>query len=82
MNRGGLYGGWIVVDVRLATFLALLCAGITAMLLALLVRRRPWHEYATLFVALWTGMVSVGFLLLQTILNYPILVERDFFPLK
>ncbi len=82
MNRGGLYGGWIVVDVRLATFLVLLCAASAALLLTLLVRRRPWHEYATLFVALWAGMVGLGFLLLQTILNYPVLVERDFFPLK
>jgi hypothetical protein len=80
--RSGLYAGWIVLDARLAVFLALLCAGVTLLLLALLVRRRVWHEYVTLFVASWSVLFLIGFLLLQTVLGYPVLVERDFFPLR
>jgi uncharacterized membrane protein len=80
--RSGLYAGWIVVDLRLLTFLALLAVGIALLLLGLLVRRRAWHEYVTLFVAIASVIVIVGLLLLQTVLNYPVVVERDFFPLR
>ena len=82
VNRAGLYAGWLVLDVRLLLFLVLLCAGITLLLLAVLVRRRAWHEYVSLFVASWAVLVALGLLLLQTILSYPVVVERDFFPLK
>ncbi|MBL6974215.1 MAG: hypothetical protein ISR64_00650 [Deltaproteobacteria bacterium] len=82
MTRAGLYAGWILVDVRLFAFLALLCTGITILLLGLLVRRRAWHEYVTLFVSVASILFGVGFLLLQTVFDYPILVERDFFLLK
>lgn len=80
--RSGLYAGWIVVDVRLLVFLALLAVGIALLLLGLLVRRRAWHEYVTLFVAISSVILVVGLLLLQTVLNYPVVVERDFFPLR
>ena len=52
------------------------------LLLGLLVRRRAWHEYVTLFVSVASILFGVGFLLLQTVFDYPILVERDFFLLK
>ncbi len=82
MSRSGLYAGWVVVDVRLFVFLTLLCTGITVLLLALLVRRRAWHEYVTLFVAVSSILFVVAFVLLQTVLGYPLVVERDFFPLR
>jgi hypothetical protein len=82
VGRSGVYAGWIVVDVRLLVFLALLCTGVTLLLLALLVRRRPWHEYVTLFVAVSSILFLVSFAMLQTVLDYPVLVERDFFPLN
>jgi len=80
--RSGLYAGWIVVDVRLFAFVVLLCVGVSLLLLALLVRRRPWHEYVTLFVSISSILFAVAALLLQTVLDYPILAERDFFPLR
>lgn len=80
--RSGLFAGWVVVDVRLMAFLGLLAVGIALLLLGLLVRRRAWHEYVTLFVAITSVILVVGFLLLQTVLNYPVIVERDFFPLR
>lgn len=79
---GGIYAGWIVVDIRLLTFLALLSTGISLLLLGLLVRRRPWHEYVTLFTALTVILFGIGLFLLQTFLNHPVVVERDFFPLR
>ena len=82
MNRAGLYAGWIVVDVRLLVLLVLLSCGLSMLLLALLVRRRAWHEYLTLFTAVTAILFGVGLLLLQTVLNYPIFVERDFFHLQ
>lgn len=82
MSRGGLYAGWVVVDVRLLVFLVLLTLGISSLLLALLVRRRAWHEYVTLFISVSSLLFLLAVLLLQTILNYPVLVERDFFPLR
>jgi hypothetical protein len=80
--RSGLYAGWIVVDVRLLAFVVLLCLGVSLLLLALLVRRRPWHEYVTLFVSISSILFALSVLLLQTVFDYPILAERDFFPLR
>jgi hypothetical protein len=82
VHRSGLFAGWLVVDVRLGLILAVFCTGVALLLLGLLVRRRAWHEYVSLFVAITTVLFSLGFLLLQTVLRYPVLVERDFFPLK
>ena len=82
MDRSGLYAGWIVIDMRLLVFLLLLSSGISLLLLGLLVRRRAWHEYVTLHVAITTVLLIVGFALLQTVLHYPVFVERDFFPLR
>lgn len=79
---GGVYGGWIVVDLRLLAFLALLSSGVALLLLGLLVRRRAWHEYVTLFTATATILFVLGLVLLQTVLDYPVVVERDFFPIR
>jgi len=78
----GIYGGWIAVDVRLLLFLALLSSGVSSLLLGLLVRRRAWHEYLTLFVATATILFVLGLVLLQTVLDYPVIVSRDFFPIR
>ena len=78
----GVYAGWIVVDLRALLTLGLLSIGVSLLLLGLLVRRRAWHEYVTLFVALTSILLVAGFLLLQTVLHHPVLVERDFFPLR
>jgi len=82
LSRGGIYAMWTMVDVRLLVSLALLCVGITLLLLGLLVRRRVCHEYVTLFVAISAILFGVGFWLLQTVFDYPILLERDFFLLR
>lgn len=82
MDRLGVYAGWIVIDVRLLVFLVLLCAGVSLLLLAFLVKRRAWHEYVTLFFAMASLLFLVSLLMLQTVLNYPVIVERSFFPIK
>jgi len=82
MFGSGVYAGWIVIDLRALLALALLSVGVSLLLLGLLVRRRAWHEYVTLFVALTSILLVAGFLLLQTVLHHPVLVERDFFPLR
>lgn len=78
----GVWAGWIVVDLRALGALLLLSVGLCLMLLGVAVRRRAWHEYVTLFVALSSILFVAGFLLLQTVLNHPVIVERDFFPLR
>jgi len=82
MLGSGVYAGWIVVDLRALVALLLLSTGVSLLLLGLLVRRRAWHEYVTLFVALASILIVAGFVLLQTVLHHPVIVERDFFPLR
>lgn len=82
MFGSSVYAGWIVLDLRALIALLLLAVGVALLLLGLLVRRRAWHEYVTLFVALSSILLVAGFLLLQTVLHHPVLVERDFFPLR
>ena len=77
-----VYAGWIVIDLRTLLALVLLSLGVSLLLLGLLVRRRAWHEYVTLFVALSSILLVAGFLLLQTVLHHPVVVERDFFPFR
>jgi hypothetical protein len=36
----------------------------------------------TLFTALTVILFGIGLFLLQTFLNHPVVVERDFFPLR
>jgi len=82
MDRSGLYAGWIVVDVRLLLVLLLLSIGIAMLLLGLVVHRRAWHEYVTLFVAISAILFTIGLFLVQVVLDYPAFVERHFFPLQ
>jgi len=82
MFGSGVYAGWIVVDLRALLALALLAVGVSLLLLGLLVRKRAWHEYVTLFVALSSILLIAGFFLLQMALHHPVIVERDFFPLR
>ncbi len=82
MSRSGLYAGWVLVDVRLLAVLLLLSVGIALLLLGLVVRRRAWHEYVTLFVAVASILFAVGLFLLQVIVDYPVFVERHFFPVE
>lgn len=82
MNRGGLYAGWILVDLKLLAVLVLLSVGIALLLVALVVRRRAWHEYVTLFTALTFILFALGLFLLQVVLDYPVFVERHFFPVE
>jgi hypothetical protein len=82
MFGSGVYAGWIVVDLRALAAVCLLAVGLALMLLGLLVRRRAWHEYITMFIALSSILLLAGFVLLQTVMNHPVVVERDFFPLR
>lgn len=82
MFRGGQYAGWIVVDLHLLGFLLLLVTGITLLILGFAFRRRQWHEYVTLFVAIFLTLLACGLLLLHGVFHYPVVVERHFFPLK
>lgn len=78
---GGLYAGWIIVDLRLLLFLALLSIGITLLLISLLIRGCIWHQYITIFIAISFFIFALGFVFLQLVLGYPIIIERDFFKL-
>lgn len=80
-SRSGLYAGWILVDVKLLAVLVLLSVGVALLLLALIVHRRAWHEYVSLFLTVATILFVVGLFILQVVVDYPVFVERHFFPI-
>ena len=80
MSGSGIYAGWIVINVHLLVFLSLLCAGVSALLVALILRHRVWYEYVSLFAAAFLLLFLLGFMIFQFVLSRPIVVERDFFP--
>jgi len=82
MDWATVYGGWIAIDVRSLATLGLLSIGIALLLIGVFLRRRPWHHYLLSFLALFLGVFLLGFLLVQTILPFPVVVVRDFFPLR
>ncbi len=75
-----LYAGWVVLDVRLLLFVVLISLFLSVSVISLFVRNKRWHEYATLFVALY----SITFLVLLVIFNglarYPVFQVRALFP--
>lgn len=79
---GDIYGGWIAIDLGLLCTLALLSLCVSMLLVGLLVRRRAWHEYVTLVTATVTVLFLLGLLLLQTVFDYPVVIERDFFRIR
>jgi len=82
MSGSGIYAGWIVINVHLLVFLTLLCSGLSALLIALVFRHRPWHVYLSLFAGVLMILFLFGFLIFQFVLASPIVAERDFFPLQ
>jgi hypothetical membrane protein len=79
MERAGAYAGWIVVDLRLLTAIVLLSVGITLLLIGIFVRKKAWHEYVTIFVALTTTFIAIAFFVCHAILRYPVVLQRHFF---
>ena len=79
---GDIYGGWIAIDLGLLRTLALLSLFVSMLLVGLLVRRRAWHEYVSLVTATVTILFVLGLVLLQIVFDYPVVVERDFFPIR
>ncbi len=82
MDWATVYGGWIAIDVRALVTLVLLSVGIGLLMVGLFLRRRPWHQYLLAFLSLFLLVFLVGFVLLQTVFSFPVLVARDFFPLR
>ncbi|HOU53373.1 MAG TPA: hypothetical protein PLQ97_05535 [Myxococcota bacterium] len=82
MDWATVYGGWIAIDVRALITLALLSVGIGLLLVGLFLRRRPWHQYLLTFLSLFVLVFLIGFVLLQTVFSFPVVVARDFFPLR
>ncbi len=79
---GGIYGGWIAIDLGLLATLGLLSLFVSMLLVGVLVRRRAWHEYVTLIAATVMILFLLGLVLLQTVLGYPVVIERDFFLIR
>lgn len=75
-----LYAGWIVVDVRLFAFVLLISLFLVVSIITLLVRGKRWHEYVTLFVALYSLSVVVILFLFNLIARYPVFRVEALFP--
>ena len=75
-----LYAGWIVVDVRLLAFVLMISLFLVVSIISLLIRGRRWHEYVTLFVALYTLSVAVILIIFNWIAQYPVFRIETMFP--
>ena len=78
----GVYGAWVAIDFRLLWLVLFLSAGISLVLIGLKSGPRRWHEYVTLFVALFVINFIGILVLLKLFIGKSILITRDFFPLK
>lgn len=75
-----LYAGWIVFDLRLLIFVLLLSLFLTVSTITLFVRGKRWHEYATLFVALYTSAFVLILVVFNWIARYPVFRIEALFP--
>lgn len=75
-----LYAGWVVVDLRLFLFTLLVSLFLTVSMLALFARGRKWHEYITMFVAIYSLAVTTIILIFNEVAGYPIFRIEAFFP--
>jgi len=82
MDWATVYGGWIAVDLRALIALSLLSIGTALLAVGLFLRRPSWPQQVLSFLALFLVIFLVGFGLLQTVLHFPVVVVRDFFPLR
>ena len=70
-----------MLDVRLAAALLLLCASLAALLVALWLRERRWHELVTGFVALFSLSLAATLVLTNLVASFPALTIETFFPI-
>jgi hypothetical protein len=75
-----LYAGWIVLDLRLLVFVLLISLFLTVSIITLFVRGRRWHEYVTIFVAVYTLAFAVILVVFNVIARYPVFRVEALFP--
>ena len=76
-----LYGGWVVVDVRLGVFVLALALLLTAGTLALMIRREQWEHHVLAGIGMYVGLVATLFAVVQWALDRPIVRVESFFRL-
>ncbi len=74
------YAGWILVDVRLVAALAVFCASVAVIVLAVFFRGRRWDEYVVGFVAVFCLAMMTTLLITNAIGSFPALRLETFFP--
>lgn len=75
-----LYAGWIVLDLRLLVFVILISLFLTVSVITLFVRGRRWHEYVTIFLAVYAIAFVLILLIFNLIARYPVLRVEALFP--
>lgn len=75
-----LYAGWIVLDLRLLVFVLLISLFLTVSIITLFVRGRRWHEYVTIFIAVYALSFVVILVIFNLIARYPVFRLEALFP--
>ncbi len=75
-----MYAGWIVLDLRMIIFILLISLFLTTSIVTMFVRNRAWHEYMTIFVALYSLAVVLQVVVLNVLLSQPVLRIEALFP--
>jgi hypothetical protein len=73
------YAAWIVLDARLLVFVLMIALFMTTGLLAIVYRGRRWHDYVSVGVAVYIGILSLLVLVFNTVAKYPIFRVESFF---
>ena len=73
------YAAWVVFDLRLFIFVALISLFLSLGIVALFFRGRAWHEYLTAFIGIFVLIVVVTVLVFNHIAGYPVFRVEDVF---
>ncbi|MEC8022715.1 MAG: hypothetical protein VX223_02205 [Myxococcota bacterium] len=74
------YAAWIVFDLRLLIFVALISLFLAIGTVALLFKGKQWHDYLTAFISLFVTIFVVTIVIFNGLANYPVFLIEDIFP--
>ena len=73
------YAAWVVLDLRLLIFVVMIALFMTSGLLAIVFRGRRWHEYVSMGVTVYLGLLSLLIVVFNVVASYPIFRIEAFF---
>ncbi len=78
-EAGWHYAAWVAIDVRLFVFLALISLLTAAGIAALVVKRKTFWDYASVFIVSFTGTLLLCLLIFNEVAQYPVFVVETVF---